>query len=122
MAEWALKADQLISTVPEPVRSGCRVRKAYQIPFHPLALEFFQGNMIGPLSKEALVAQHCTGEWIETRDIATHRRGTILMIHGGGFVMGSPQFHRWLSCALAKGTGMRILGTFLPPCIAFYDI
>jgi hypothetical protein len=114
-----LKVDQLFCTIPVPLfRSGCRVRKAYQIPFHPLALEFIQEKMTGPMPKEALMPHHASGEWIETRDIASHRRGTILMLHGGGFVMGSPQFNRWLSCALAKGTGMRVFGTsFLCPVL-----
>lgn len=112
-AEWALKADQLISTVPEPIRSGCRLRKAYHIPFHPLALGFIREKMAGQLTKEALAQHHSTAEWIEPCDVSMHRQGTILMLHGGGFVMGSPQFHRWLSCALSKGTGMRVLGILL---------
>ena len=47
------------------------------------------------------------GEWLRGRD-GSPRRGTVLYLHGGAYVVGSPATHRSITGALARGTGMAV--------------
>ncbi|MBC7726539.1 MAG: alpha/beta hydrolase fold domain-containing protein, partial [Microbacteriaceae bacterium] len=47
------------------------------------------------------------GEWLRGRD-GSPRRGTVLYLHGGAYVVGSPASHRSITGALARGTGMAV--------------
>lgn len=45
------------------------------------------------------------GEWIMTRGVS--RPGTVLYLHGGGYIAGGPHTHRLLVGALVQRTGFR---------------
>lgn len=47
------------------------------------------------------------GEWLRGRD-GSPRRGTVLYLHGGAYVVGSPATHRSITGTLARGTGMAV--------------
>ncbi len=47
------------------------------------------------------------GEWLRGRD-GSPRRGTLLYLHGGAYVVGSPATHRPITGALARGTGLAV--------------
>ncbi len=47
------------------------------------------------------------GEWLRGRD-ASPRRGTLLYLHGGAYVVGAPATHRPITGALARGTGLAV--------------
>ena len=47
------------------------------------------------------------GEWLRGRD-GSPRRGTLLYLHGGAYVVGAPATHRPITGALARGTGLAV--------------
>ena len=47
------------------------------------------------------------GEWLRGRD-GSPRRGTLLYLHGGAYVVGAPATHRPITGALARSTGMAV--------------
>ena len=55
---------------------------------------------------ERVRADGVRGEWITPRDA---RPGTVLYVHGGGFVSCSAATHRPITSALARLTGRRVL-------------
>ena len=75
-----------------------RARRVFGAP-NPLQWVRTRGVRIEP------VRGNVRGEWV-TADRAD--RGTILYMHGGGYVAGSPATHRPITAALARLTGRRV--------------
>ncbi len=46
-------------------------------------------------------------EWVTLED--TDQNRVLLYLHGGGYVLGSPDSHRYLAWKLAEASGMRVL-------------
>lgn len=58
------------------------------------------------LRRERVTRAHFRGEWLVPPRAS---RGTILYIHGGGYVACSPATHRPITAALARLTGCRVV-------------
>ncbi|HWD49646.1 MAG TPA: alpha/beta hydrolase fold domain-containing protein, partial [Rhizomicrobium sp.] len=46
------------------------------------------------------------GEWVRAKNV--RKDATLLYLHGGGYVVGSPKSHRHLVAALSEATGISV--------------
>ncbi len=90
-----------LAKMTEPAKARRHLeRSAAMIPGLPRAARYLSDNVPGP---EGLVPV----EWVSCG--RAERRRIILYLHGGAYLMGSPQTHRSITAHLARLSGMRVM-------------
>lgn len=76
----------------------------------PAAINFFKDKLLGSrLPHQALEEGHIRAEWIDTR-VPRRTDKVVLLLHGGVYVLGSPQMYRWLTFPMAVCCNAQVLG------------
>ena len=104
-----------LTSIPQKPPPGCSISKE-RIPSNPSVISFFKDKTFGPFPVDARKPYELRGEWVDTLP----KRGKdriVILIHGGAYVLGSPQMYRWMSFAIAKQANARVLGMYL--CVPF---
>lgn len=85
LAERRMRADQYAALVQEPYPSNLQVSTTYiALPGREIPVRVY-------------------------RPVATHPLPTIIYLHGGSFVAGSPEGHDFITASLAANTGAQVL-------------
>lgn len=66
-------------------------------------------DAIAKVRREVVGDGPLRGEWIRSRDAAAPEEGTILYLHGGSYLFGSPRTHADTLARLALATGRPVL-------------